>query len=328
MKSKKFFAVILLCLICIVLFCACNKTGQYLIFGTFVDIELSGNGASSKLSEIEKRFVEIENLMSATKSGSDIYKINNAKMGEAVKVDKETMEVLKSAKVVYEISDGAFDPTVYPLSRLWKFSADAYVGVPTSIPSNEEVTSLLSLVGMDKLLLDEENLTVVKTMDGVQIDLGGLAKGYAAGVGLSMINGQKGIINVGGNIVAVGKDVTVGIQNPRGDGYVGKFTLSSGMSVSTSGDYERRYTFEGVDYHHIISPFTGYPSGIKDSADLISVTVISDSYTLCDAVTTAVMVLGKEKGAKLIESLNMKGVLIDSDLNITVIGNLDFTKTN
>lgn len=325
MKIKKLF-VLILCVLCIVLFCACNKTGQYLIFGTFVDIELSGSNASKKLVEIEKRLIKIENLMSATKDGSDVAKINAALKDTPVSVSRETMQVLICAKEVYTASGGAFDPTVYPLSRLWKFSADTYVGVPTTLPDDEEILDALSLVGMDKLLLDEENLTVTKKADGLKIDLGGLAKGYAAGEALSIADGMQGIINVGGNIVAVGRDISVGIQNPRGDGYIGKFTLNSKTSVSTSGDYERRYVYDGINYHHIISPFTGYPTGVKDDANLISVTVVSDNYTLCDAVTTAVMVLGKEKGIELIEKLNLKGVLIDSDLTVTVVGDIDFVR--
>lgn len=325
MKIKKLF-VLILCVLCIVLFCACNKTGQYLIFGTFVDIELSGSDASKKLVEIEKRLIKIENLMSATKDGSDVYKINAALKDTPVSVSRETMQVLICAKEVYTASGGAFDPTVYPLSRLWKFSADTYVGVPTTPPCDEEILDALSLVGMDKLLLNEENLTVTKKLDGLKIDLGGLAKGYAAGEALSIADGMKGIINVGGNIVAAGQDISVGIQNPRGDGYIGKFTLNSKMSVSTSGDYERRYVYDGINYHHIISPFTGYPTGVKDDTNLISVTVVSDNYTLCDAVTTAVMVLGKEKGIELIEKLNLKGVLIDSDLTVTVVGDIDFVE--
>ena len=325
MKIKKLF-VLILCVLCIVLFCACNKTGQYLIFGTFVDIELSGSNASKKLVEIEKRLIKIENLMSATKDGSDVAKINAALKDTPVSVSRETMQVLICAKEVYTASGGAFDPTVYPLSRLWKFSADTYVGVPTTLPDDEEILDALSLVGMDKLLLDEENLTVTKKADGLKIDLGGLAKGYAAGEALSIADGMQGIINVGGNIVAVGRDISVGIQNPRGDGYIGKFTLNSKTSVSTSGDYERRYVYDGINYHHIISPFTGYPTGVKDDANLISVTVVSDNYTLCDAVTTAVMVLGKEKGIELIEKLNLKGVLIDSDLTVTVVGDIGFVR--
>ena len=325
MKIKKLF-VLILCVLCIVLFCACNKTGQYLIFGTFVDIELSGSNASKKLVEIEKRLIKIENLMSATKDGSDVAKINAALKDTPVSVSRETMQVLICAKEVYTASGGAFDPTVYPLSRLWKFSADTYVGVPTTLPDDEEILDALSLVGMDKLLLDEENLTVTKKADGLKIDLGGLAKGYAAGEALSIADGMQGIINVGGNIVAVGRDISVGIQNPRGDGYIGKFTLNSKTSVSTSGDYERRYVYDGLNYHHIISPFTGYPTGVKDDANLISVTVVSDNYTLCDAVTTAVMVLGKEKGIELIEKLNLKGVLIDSDLTVTVVGDIGFVR--
>lgn len=318
--------VIILCLCSIVLFCACNETGQYLIFGTFVEIDLSGVKAGKTVSKIEKRFVEIENEMSVQKGTSDVYKINNAKAGERVYVCVDTLKVLETAKNIYEMSNGAFDPTVYPLVKLWKFSADTYVGAPNALPTESEIETALKSVGFDKISIDFDGGFVTKSSDAVMIDLGGLAKGFAAGEGLSIASGGKGIINVGGNIVAVGRDLKVGVQNPRGEGYVGTFTLSCGQSVSTSGDYERHYFYKGVNYHHIISPFSGYPTGIKDDSDLISVTVVSDKYTLCDAVATAVMVLGKNDGKALIERLGLCGVIIDKNLNITVVGNLDFQK--
>lgn len=308
------------------MFCACNETGQYLIFGTFVEIELSGVKAGKTVSQIEKRFIEIENEMSVQKGTSDVYKINHAKAGEKVYVCADTLKVLETAKNIYELSCGAFDPTIYPLVKLWKFSADTYVGVPNALPTDAEIKAALDSVGFDKITIDFDGGFVTKSSDAVMIDLGGLAKGFAAGEGLSAAKDVKGIINVGGNIVAVGRDLKVGVQNPRGEGYVGTFTLSCGQSVSTSGDYERHYVYDGVNYHHIISPFSGYPTGIKDDSDLISVTVVSDKYTLCDATATAVMVLGKTDGKALIERLGLCGVIIDKNLNITVVGNLDFQK--
>ena len=320
---KKLFIVFLLAL-SIVLFCACNQTGQYLIFGTFAEVDLSGSGSGDAVDEIEKVLAKVENLMSTAKEGSDVYRINEAEAGESVKVDKMTMEVLLECKTARELSGGTFDPTVYPLVKLWQFAADNYIGEISSLPTEAEIAEALSHVGFDKIILDEENLTVTKTDSLTKIDLGGVAKGYALKKCYQTSSSLKGVINVGGNIAAVGKDLTIGVKNPRGSGYVGTFTLKSGYSVSTSGDYERYYEYNGVRYCHIISPLSGMALSANSGQELCSVSIISNSFALCDALSTAVMLLGKDAGIELIKKTGVGAVLIDLNQKVTAV-NLSFS---
>lgn len=287
-------------------------------------MDLTGAGSDDAAEGIEKVLTQIEDLMSVASDGSDVYRINKAVAGESVKVGKMTMEVLLESKKAYELTGGQFDPTVYPLVRLWQFAADNYIGEISSLPTEADIAEALSHVGFDNIILDEENLTVTKTDSLTKIDLGGVAKGYALGKCYSLCSSLKGVINVGGNIAAVGKDLTIGVKNPRGSGYVGTFTLKSGYSVSTSGDYERYYEVDGVRYCHIVSPLNGRALSTESGQQLCSVSIISKSFALCDALSTAVMLLGKERGIELIEKAGVGAMLIDLNQEVTAV-NLSFS---
>lgn len=287
-------------------------------------MDLTGAGSDDAAEGIEKVLTQIEDLMSVASDGSDVYRINKAVAGESVKVGKMTMEVLLESKKAYELTGGQFDPTVYPLVRLWQFAADNYIGEISSLPTEADIAEALSHVGFDNIILDEENLTVTKTDSLTKIDLGGVAKGYALGKCYSLCSSLKGVINVGGNIAAVGKDLTIGVKNPRGSGYVGTFTLKSGYSVSTSGDYERYYEVDGVRYCHIVSPLNGRALSTESGQQLCSVSIISKDFALCDALSTAVMLLGKERGIELIKKTGVGAVLIDLNQKVTAV-NLSFS---
>lgn len=287
-------------------------------------MDLTGAGSDDAAEGIEKVLTQIEDLMSVASDGSDVYRINKAVAGESVKVGKMTMEVLLESKKAYELTGGQFDPTVYPLVRLWQFAADNYIGEISSLPTEADIAEALSHVGFDNIILDEENLTVTKTDSLTKIDLGGVAKGYALGKCYSLCSSLKGVINVGGNIAAVGKDLTIGVKNPRGSGYVGTFTLKSGYSVSTSGDYERYYEVDGVRYCHIVSPLNGRALSTESGQQLCSVSIISKSFALCDALSTAVMLLGKDAGIELIKKTGVGAVLIDLNQKVTAV-NLSFS---
>ena len=287
-------------------------------------MDLTGAGSDDATEGIEKVLTQIEDLMSVASDGSDVYRINEAEANESVKVSQMTMDVLLASYRAYEMTDGLFDVTVYPLVKLWKFSADDFVGEADSLPSDADIEEALLHVGFDKIILDSENLTVTKTDSLTKIDLGGVAKGYALGKCYSLCSSLKGVINVGGNIAAVGKDLTIGVKNPRGNGYVGTFTLKSGYSVSTSGDYERYYEVDGVRYCHIVSPLNGRALSTESGQQLCSVSIISKDFALCDALSTAVMLLGKDAGIELIKKTGVGAVLIDLNQEVTAV-NLSFS---
>ena len=329
-KSVLLIAIIL---ISIVSLTACSSTEQFFVFGTFLDMTVEGVSHGKVTREVFTYMESLETLLSPTVEGSDLHKINNVKAGESVKCSAETMELLSIVEVIFDLSEGAYDPSIYPLVRLWNFSGDKFSQIEGKTPpTDEDIAEALSVVGFDKAFtIDHVAGTVTKNAgyDGAMLDFGGVAKGYAVDKAMDGFDG-KALVNLGGNIGAKGKEYTIGIGNPRESAtpYFGSFTLSAGELISTSGDYERFFTYEGNRYHHILSPSTGKPS----DSGLISVSVVCTNGAVGDALSTAIMVLGAEKGKELITrindefDLNVKAVLISTDLTYEVVGDLGFVK--
>ena len=329
-KSVLLIAIIL---ISIVSLTACSSTEQFFVFGTFLDMTVEGVSLGKVTREVFTYMESLETLLSPTVEGSDLHKINNAKAGESVKCSAETMELLSIVEVIFDLSEGAYDPSIYPLVRLWNFSGDKFSQIEGKTPpTDEDIAEALSVVGFDKAFtIDHVAGTVTKNAgyDGAMLDFGGVAKGYAVDKAMDNFDG-KALVNLGGNIGAKGKSYTIGIGNPRESAtpYFGSFTLRAGELISTSGDYERFFTYEGKRYHHILSSSTGKPS----DSGLISVSVICTNGAVGDALSTAIMVLGAEKGKALITrvndefDLNVKAVLISTDLTYEVVGDLGFVK--
>lgn len=355
MKKARFVFLILTLAVCIASLTACSRAEQYFVYGTTLTIKADDLKAQKDMKAVADYISSLEGVLSPTVEGSDIHKVNAAKAGQAVKCSQVTMDIAKIAKAVYDISEGAYDPSVYPLVRLWKFSGDTFgrIGQEITPPAQDEIDGALSLVGFDKFTLDFDNSTITKSVDGAMLDFGGIAKGYAVNESISKTDGKM-LVNLGGNIGASNKTYSIGIANPtRFDrkfdtAYYAKFSLASGECVSTSGDYERYYTAmkdgEAVYYSHIIDPKTGYPADTSKDGAVVSCTVITSgggvdinvsgvdecktvslqlSGAAGDALATAVVVLGKEKGVKLLERLGVKGVLITSDLKCVKVGEFD-----
>lgn len=305
MKKRKTAALAAIVTLILLLLTACDNnaaTGEYFdVFGTTLYVETAQDGYAESVAE-DMRGAEL--VLSATVEGSDIYNINAAHAGESVQVCALTMRLLVKARQIYLLTDGAYDPSVYPLVELWGFSADKFVvgATPDSIPTDEEISAALALVGFDRaFVLDEENLSVTKLIEGAKLDLGGIAKGYAVEQALSRAE-KETLINLGGNIGGVGRDFTIGIGAPRPYSltYVGTVTLHGGECISTSGDYERYYEFEGVRYHHVIDPHTGRPA----ASGLACATVITTDGALGDALATAILVAGEAQGRIWLEELS------------------------
>lgn len=328
---KKVIFLLITVFLCVFSLAGCSVTENTFVFGTFLDLCIKGGTSPSKTSDAIQNFIaSLEPVISPTVGGSDLNKINAAEEGVAVVCSDTTMEILEVCQKVFEKSDGAFDPSVYPLVRLWRFSGDLFslAGTENAPPSDAEIEAEKSKVGLlNAFSIDYENNTVTKKAGylGAMLDFGGVAKGYAADKALDLVSEkQTALLNLGGNICAANSDYKIGIGNPResASAYFGSFTLRAGECISTGGDYERYYVYEGIRYHHIIDSTTGKPS----NRGLISVSVIGCDGALVDAVSTAVMVLGKEKGTRLLNEFSLKAVLIDEGLNYTVIGDLDFIK--
>jgi thiamine biosynthesis lipoprotein len=266
-----------------------------------------------------EQFQQIEALMSWRKEDSEIARINRDAYANPVKVSEPTFEVLRKSVEFSRLSDGAFDITVGPLMELWQRAEDA-----NRLPTDAELEQALSRVGFKKLILDANNMTVRFATDGMKLDLGGIAKGYAVD---KAVEAMRKAGAVGGMVAASGdtrcfgvpsKGKThwlIGLQDPA---IAEKDVLATGRpllvfklndtAVSTSGNYRRFVTVEGKRFSHIVDPKSGY-----SSESLASVTIICPSATDADALATAVTVMGKEKGLALIEQMpDTEALLITS----------------
>ncbi|MDR1177934.1 MAG: FAD:protein FMN transferase, partial [Spirochaetaceae bacterium] len=274
------------------------------VLGTVCSINLYGRGSARLYRNIFSRFREIEQRMSANIEDTELEEIN-AQAGIApVKVHQDLVEVLLRARYFAEITGGAFDPTIGPLVKLWNIGFDG-----ARVPSQEEIDSALPLVNWRDLVIDEDAGTVFLARPGMRLDIGGIAKGYAADEAVSIIRRAgipRAIVDLGGNIFAYGEKEgnqpwRVGIQNPSGlrNDYLGILEIRN-KTVVTSGVYERFLEADGKLYHHILSPHDGYP--VENG--LVSVTIIAGRSTDADGLSTGIFAMGYEKGRERIESLD------------------------
>ncbi|MDR2535860.1 MAG: FAD:protein FMN transferase [Treponema sp.] len=290
--------------------------------GTVCTVNLYDHSSEKVYNDIFSRLFEIENLMSINKADTDVDRINQNAGIKPVQVHQEVIELLEKARDYAELSGGAFDPTVGPLVRLWGIgSADP------QIPEQEAIQEALSLINWRDLVIDKEAGTAFLRRSNMMLDLGAIAKGYAADEAakiLSKAGVPGGIIDLGGNIVAYKNKKEsngeytgfwrIGLQNPLEDRgtYIGILEVQH-KSIVTSGIYERYAEINGTRYHHILSTANGYPV----DNDLLSVTIIADASMDADALSTAVFALGYEKGRTLIESLDrVEGVFVFADKGI------------
>ena len=254
-----------------------------------------------------------EALLSRTVQGSDVYRINHAG-GKPVQVSQDTLEILRTAREVSELSGGAFDVTIAPVSTLWDFTSGAAV-----LPDARALAEGAEKVDYTQVRIDGDTVTLP---EGMMIDLGGIAKGYIAdAVKASLVKRgvTSAILSFGGNIVAIGvrpdgSPWRVGIQDI--DKPTGAYMLvaeNAGGSTVTRGIYERGFELDGTYYHHILDPNIGWPA----QNELASVTIFSESSMWGDALATAAFVLGAEAGTELIEGLDgIEAVFIARDRSV------------
>lgn len=262
--------------------------------------------AEAAFSEISR----LETIFSSYRKDSEVARINAAAGQGLIEVRPEVIEVLRKAILVAALSDGAFDPTVGALGRVWGPS-----GEKGEVPSEADIKKLLAYVGYEGIILKEHNSAVGLEKEGMAINLGGVAKGYIvekATLALEKAGVTRAIIRAGGDMVVFQRGAeepfTIGIQHPREKKLLGEAYVYNG-AVATSGDYERFFIKDGVRYHHILNPKTGFPSRGTQS-----VTLVAKDPTTADALSTAIFVLGPEKGMALIEELeDVEGVIVGED---------------
>jgi FAD:protein FMN transferase len=266
-----------------------------LLMGTFWQVTSPDKQASSIVFSEASR---IEQLLSKYIQTSEISRLN--RLGK-LKLSLDTFYIIKRSLELCRLTDGAFDITVAPLVDLWGFSNRQF-----RLPGDAEIRSVLRLVGSDKIILHEKDNVVEFKIQGLKIDLGGIAKGFALDCAVKKLkdnNIHSCLINAGGQVYALGdksgQSWKIAISGARKAEIAGTLKLRN-KSASTSGDYQQYFLAGNKRYCHILNPTTGYPA----ESGIYSVTVVSDSGLEADALSTAVFILGKEKSQELITRFN------------------------
>lgn len=290
-----------------------------LAVGTVCTIKIYDNSTEKVLNKVFDRLKEIEARMTINKSNSELDAVADAAGKNPVKVSEDTFFVVEKGISYAEQSGGIFDITVGPVVKLWGIGTDH-----ARVPSQQEIDDKKALINYKEIVMDEENKTIMTKKPGMIIDLGGIAKGYAADEAVRILkeNGVKhAIVNLGGNVFVMnsktdGEPWRVGIQNPfepRGNS-IG-FVNAVNKTVVTSGIYERYFEKDGKKYHHILNPKTGYP---MDNS-LASVTVIRDVSIDADALTKAIFYKDVEEGLKAVETQKgVEAIFITKDKKIYI----------
>ncbi len=273
--------------------------------GTVASITLpasQSNQLNQCVSETVDCFQKLDDIISVYVPGSKISEINSST--GMVAVGWQTLLLLQISAEYAAITDGAFDPTIAPLIQTWGFSGGE---APTTLPAADEIASALKQTGYGHMKFEFPSPGAMLAgfdQPGMSVDLGGIAKGYAvdaAHSNLSKHESLSALINLGGNIRSIGSATAerpwrIGVRNPfDGNQLLGSLTLEDGMSVATSGNYERFITLDGKRYAHIIDPRSGYPV-----QGMAGVTVLSSNATEADAISTALFVVGVEGAPALL----------------------------
>ena len=288
---------------------------------TVVSETLYTSGADIN-TQIGEKLREMETtLLSWTEENSQISQLNNAE-GKTMEVSDDLAADLEKIRQLSQDSDGAFDPTLGKIIRLWNID-----GENPHVPDQSEIDTLLPEVGYEKIQMDGNNVTL---LDGCTLDLGAVGKGMGCDLIMDYLRSQPDvsgmILNLGGSSVMTygekpdGSPWKVALTDPRdteGD-YLGAITLDANQFLSTSGDYEKYFIEDGIRYHHILDPKTGYP--VQNG--LTSVTIVCDQGYLAYGLSTACFVLGMDAANPLLEKYDAEAVFVDEDKNVYVTSGL------
>lgn len=289
------------------------------LMDTSVDISAYGRDAETHVKRALGEMERLEEVLSRHIVESEVARIN-ANAGDWVSISDDTLAVISLALQIGDMTEGAFDITVGNLVSLWGFGTGSY-----KVPSEEEIAAALATVDYRKVELDKTGKRV-RIPAGTVLDLGGIAKGYIVDQARSYLMKQRiqrAIVNAGGDISVIGSRPDgnpwrVGVQNPNDPSQISWVIPLQNNSVVTSGDYQRFFIQDGQRWHHILDPRTGYPA-----RELKSVTIVAQTAAEGDALSTAVFVLGWEKGRELVERLpGVEGILVGSDNQVWISSGL------
>ena len=316
---------------------------------TFMTMTAYGPGAEAALEQGEAEIRRLDSLFSTGKPDSELGRLNQwsqeleAGAGDAAMTERpgeaedaaesedaglsgqfvlseEAFALLERAMELSRETEGAFDPAVYPLMRLWGFAGKEGEERTPAKPEDEEIQALLPLCRPENVVLRPENHALEVTVPGTMLDLGGAVKGYASARLMELFREQgvsSALVNLGGNVQVLGTKPDgslwrIGIEDPEREGNIAALSLTDTAAV-TSGGYERGFEEDGRRYHHLLDPETGYPA----EGGLLSVTVLTPDGALADMLSTALFVMGRERAeafvARRAADWQFEAVLVTED---------------
>lgn len=260
---------------------------------TYMTVTAYGKNAEAAVDAAQAEIERLDALLSTGDADSEIAKLN---ADGSAKLSEDAGYLTERALELYQETDGAFDIAIYPVMEAWGFPTQNF-----QVPSQETLDQLLPLTNAGNISYDKETRKISFGVEGMKIDLGGIAKGYTSSriMDIYKDNGiTSGLVNLGGNVQALGTKTDgtkwkIAVQSPDDtEDYLGILSVQD-KAVITSGGYERYFEEDGVTYHHIIDPKTGYPA----ESGLVSVTIVSTDGTLADGLSTSLFIMGEEKAA-------------------------------
>jgi thiamine biosynthesis lipoprotein len=291
-------------------------TGSEFAMDTLITVTVYGPDAVGRGRAALGEFRRVERLLSAFLAESEVGRVNAAAGRKPVRVSRETLDLVALSLKYAALSDGKFDPTVGPLVRLWGIGTGR-----TAPPAPAEVAAARRLVDYRRVVVDQAGSRLYLPQAGMALDLGGVAKGYAAQRAADLLRREgvrSALVDAGGNIVALGtrpdgRPWRVAVRHPRRPRAVLGILSVVDRAVVTSGDYERYFESGGRRYHHLLDPATGYPA-----AGFQSATVVGASSTLADIASTAVFVLGPGKGPAFARQHGLATLVVDGAGRVVV----------
>lgn len=290
-----------------------SQTREVYAMDTVMTLEAYGQNADAALDEAVAEIERLDALWSIASSDGEIARLNAEKQ---ITASADTLALLTRAKEISAATDGLFSTTIAPLMEAWGFTSGDY-----RVPDGVELSALLARVDDEEIAISDSTVTIPAD---AKVDLGGIAKGFTSARVMEIFreNGvENGILSLGGNVQALGTKPDgslwrVGLQDPADERALFATLELADKAVITSGAYERNFEQNGIIYHHIIDPRTGYPA----ESGLSSVTIVSDDGTLADGLSTALFIMGKEAAVEFWRSHrdDFDMVLLADDGAVTV----------
>lgn len=290
-------------LLCFGLLTGCTSGGsvsqpseaQFFSMDTLMSVRVYDGGGTDAVQAARQAITQLDSLLSRTDPDSAVSTLNaHAGDGTPVELDPQVTGLLAFSKSVSQLLPSYFDITIAPVMDAWGFTTEE-----RHVPTQEALTSAMALVDSSRLLVDANTSTAQLELEGMEVDLGAVAKGFAAQQADAALREQgvtSALLDLGGNVTVLGckpdgSAWQVAVKDPQNPDQALCVLSLEDETASTSGGYERYFEENGVQYHHIIDPETGYPA----DSGLLSVTVVSSNHMLADALSTALFVAGPEK---------------------------------